>query len=189
VYASNANVLSGVTASVNGNGILINHAASNQISSPFADSNSGFGEGYGNGIWLENAANANTIAGGHANSNSSNGIRIEQSSANQVSGIELNNSGMTGIYLGCDGPTTGTCTTGFAGVPMSNANGIDANINITSTGNPGWGIVIDKGNLSNTIVGNTSSANATLDEYDGNKCGVNNWFADNFGTSNASCVH
>jgi hypothetical protein len=25
--------------------------------------------------------------------------------------------------------------------------------------------------------------------YDGNKCGVNNWFANTFGTSSASCVH
>jgi hypothetical protein len=78
---------------------------------------------------------------------------------------------------------------------MSNTNRIDANINITSGGSGGsaYGIAIEAGNKNNTIIGNTSSANATFDEYDGNtgrgnSC-ANNWFADNFGTSNAACVH
>lgn len=187
LYNSNANTFSGVTASFNGFGFVFNHSNSNQISSPFADSNSF------EGIWLAPGPTAgssgNTIAGGHANSNGRYGVWVEESSANQISGIELNQNGEAGIYLGCDGPTTATCTTGIPSLPKSNSNGIDANFNITTTGSPAWGIAIDKGNLSNTIVGNTSSANTTLDEYDGNKCGVSNWFANTFGTSSAPCVH
>jgi parallel beta helix pectate lyase-like protein len=181
VAQSSGNVLSAVNASFSGDfGFYLIQATGNQIDSPSADSNAS------SGVILLKAAKSNVILGGQANSNGVYGIWVEQSQANQVSGIELRSNGSAGIYLGCDGPTTGTCTAGIPGIPMSNANGIDANINIT--GSP-YGMAIDKGNLNNTIVGNTSSGNATLDEYDGNKCGVNNWFADNFGTSNASCVH
>jgi parallel beta-helix repeat protein len=187
VDQSNGNILSAINASSNfGIGFIINVANGNQINAPSADSNSSAVDGYG--IWLSEA-NGGSIAGGHANSNSSIGIFVEQSSGNHISGIELNNNVHAGIYLGCDGVTTGTCNSGFSNVPFSNNNSIEANINIKSTGSPSYGIAIDKNNKGNTVVGNTSSANATLDEYDGNKCGVNNWFANNLGTSNASCVH
>jgi len=184
VTTSSANIFSEVTASSNGTfGYYIFQRTANQINSPSADSNSIAG------IYLAPASTAgsraNAIVGGHANSNGSYGVWVKESSANQISGMTLSNNGFAGIYLGCDGPTTGTCAT-FPSLPKSNGNGIDANFNIT--GSP-YGIAIDKGNLNNTIIGNTSSGNATLDEYDGNKCGINNWFADNFSTSNAPCVH
>jgi parallel beta-helix repeat protein len=187
VDQSNANILSAINASSNFRaGFVINVANGNQINSPSADSNSSNVVGYG--IWLLEA-NGGTIAGGHANSNSSLGIFVEQSSGNHISGIELDNNVQAGIYLGCDGPTTGTCVSGFSDVPFSNNNGIDANINISSTGSPSYGIAIDKNNKGNTVVGNRSFSNVTLDEYDGDKCGVNNWFANTFGTSSAACVH
>jgi hypothetical protein len=193
VGLSNGNVFSGVTATFNLVGFLLsNHASDNHIDSPSADFNvtsSDFVDP-GAAIIVRWASNGNTILGGHANGNGGYGVWITQASANEISGIDLSKNGNAGIYLGCDGPTTGTCTTGDSSLPPgSNGNGIDANINITTTANPGYGIAIDKGNLNNTVVGNTSSANGTLDEYDGNKCGVNNWFADTFGTSNAACVH
>jgi parallel beta-helix repeat protein len=187
VNSSSGNVFSAVEASSNAAyGFYIGltgPATGNQIASPSADSNGGAG------IIVHNKSNGNTIAGGHANSNGPTlglGIFVTQSSGNQISGINLSNNSWVGIYLGCDGPTTGTCTAGVSGSPLSNGNGIDANVSITGSL---YGIAIDKGNLNNTIVGNTSSGNATLDEYDANACGVNNWFADNFGTSSASCVH
>jgi len=184
VATSSGNIFSDVTASSNGlYGFDIYEGTSNQINSPSADSNSTAG------IYLApdstGGSRSNTIAGGHANSNGMYGVWIEEASANQISGIELNQNGEAGIYLGCDGPMTGTCAT-FPSLPKSNANGIDANVNIAGSS---FGIAIDKGNLSNTVVGNAAFSNTTFDEYDGNKCGVNNWFADNFGTSNASCVH
>ena len=182
--ASDANVFTAVNASSNlAYGFDVEIASNNQIDSPSADFNAGAG------IRLANRSNNNHVAGGHANANGTDvgfGVWIMQSTGNQISGIELERNSWAGIYLGCNGPTTGTCTTGVMGIPMSNGNGIDANINISGSL---YGIAIDKGNLSNTVVGNTSSANSILDEYDGNKCGVNNWFADNFGTSSAACVH
>jgi copper-binding protein NosD len=183
---SSGNILSAVNASSNSDaGIQIEQSTGNQISAASVDSNFW-------GILLSGGANGNTISGGHANSNQI-GIKVEQSSGNQISGVEVNQNGLAGIYLGCGPPiTNGTCD--FV-LPMSSNNGIDANINITSKGSGGsaYGIAIETGNKNNTIVGNTSSANATFDEYDGNvgrgnSC-ANNWFADNFGTSNASCVH
>jgi parallel beta-helix repeat protein len=184
VISSSGNFFTDVTASSNtAYGFYLGLATGNQINSASADSNGGAG------FQLHDKSNGNTIAGGHANSNGpvlGLGVWLAQSSANQISGINLSNNTLAGIYVGCDGPTTGTCTDGIAGVPLSNSNGIDANINITGSH---YGIAIDKGDLSNTIVGNSSSTNTIFDEYDGNKCGANNWFADNFGTSSASCVH
>jgi parallel beta-helix repeat protein len=183
---STGNILSAVNASSNAAvGIQIQQSTGNQISAASVDSNFW-------GVLLSSAANGNTISGGHANSNQV-GIQVQQSSGNQISGVEVNQNGLAGIYLGCGPPiTSATCEFIF---PMSNNNGIDANINITSKGSGGsaYGIAIETGNKNNTIVGNTSSANATFDEYDGNvgrrnSC-ANNWFADNFGTSNAPCVH
>lgn len=183
---SSGNILSAVNASSNAEvGIQIQQSTGNQISAASVDSNFW-------GILLSSTANGNTISGGHANFNQV-GIQVQQSSGNQISGVEVNQNGLAGIYLGCGPPIT-SATCDFI-LPMSNNNGIDANINITSggTGASAYGIAIETGNKSNTIVGNTSSANATFDEYDGNigrrnSC-ANNWFADNFGTSNAPCVH
>jgi parallel beta-helix repeat protein len=183
VLLSNGNLFSSITSSLNGDGIVISTGNSNQIDGSAVDANTA------QGIWLADGSNGNSIAGGHANDNAENGIRLQQSSSNEISGVDLNSNQTAGIYIGCDGPTTGRCTIGNPSLPMSRNNRIDANNNITTTTNPGWGIAIDKGNLSNTVVGNSSSNNVTLDEYDGNKCGTNNWFANNFGTSNASCVH
>jgi parallel beta-helix repeat protein len=182
---STGNVFSAVNASSNlDSGFAFAFGTNNQINAAAADSNGGAG------IFLQLKSNTNTIAGGHANSNGTPGLGfgvwVAQSSGNEISGINLSNNTVAGIYLGCDGPTTGTCNSETPGFPGSNGSGIDANLNITGSL---YGIAIDKGNLNNTIVGNTSAANTTLDEYDGNKCGVNNWFADKFGTSSAPCVH
>lgn len=183
VASSNGNAFSGVAASSNEDGFVVEDSTTNQISDAAADINSNAG------IVLLDKANANTVAGGHANFDNI-GIWLEQSSSNEISGIDLSQSYSPGIYLGCDGPTTGTCASGDPTLaPGSNNNSIDANFNITTIGNPAYGIAIDKNNRGNTIIGNTSSGNATLDEYDGNACGVNNWFANTFGTSSAACVH
>ncbi len=161
-------------------GVLLNHARLATVSNFAVNITSG-GAGL-DGVRLDGAAQ-NSIESFSASHLNRFGVWLLGSSHNSISGFTITYNGIAGIYLGCSmtGPD-GSCKPASP-KSMFNAvfNGVSSD---NSSGQAGYGVAADVGDISNRFSNITAKENATDDVFDANDvCGKNAWFALTFGSS------
>jgi parallel beta-helix repeat protein len=154
-------------------GVLLNHARLATVSN-FAANSAGGGEL--DGVRLVGAAQ-NSIESFSTSHVNRFGVWLLGSSHNSISGFTITDNGIAGIYLGCSmtGPD-GSCKP-ISPKSMFNAifNGVSSD---NSSGQAGYGVAADLGDISNRFSNITAQGNATYDVFDVNDvCGENAWFA------------
>jgi parallel beta-helix repeat protein len=154
-------------------GVLLNHARLATVAN-FATNGAGGGEL--DGVRLVGAAQ-NSIESFSASHVNRFGVWLLGSSHNSISGFTITYDGIAGIYLGCSmtGPD-GSCKPSS---PKSMFNTIFHGVSsYNSSGQAGYGVAADLGDISNRFSNISAQGNATYDVFDVNDvCGKNAWFA------------
>lgn len=154
-------------------GVLLNHARLATVAN-FAANSAGGGEL--DGVRLVGAAQ-NSIESFSVSHVNRFGVWLLGSSHNSISGFTITYDGIAGIYLGCsmNGPD-GSCKP-ISPKSMFNAifNGVSSD---NSSGQAGYGVALDVGDIFNRLSNVTAEFNQTYDVFDANSvCGKNMWFA------------
>jgi len=183
VTTSNSGDITNATATSNTlSGVTLNTATGTNISALNASNNSTYG--------LELiSSKSNKIFPTTINSNGIYGVYLKESASNVLTGagtsIPVNDNGVANVYLGCS-DTTGP--NGIACATASSSNEIDASDNDGGSATS-YGIAIDLGNKTNTVVGSGTRNNTIDDAYDANLINQNTWFGNGFGSANQSFIH
>jgi len=209
IDGSNGCSLTNVAASDNPTGILVSGSSGTDISNatnisgndnwgivvtpansaPFAPSNGANISGsyiYNNGhdgIWLL-GSKAGKVSANQIYGNGRVGVWVDASSGNEVGGNTLHDNGIADVFLGCfdTGPIAEGCTN------RSTANEIDYN-NSNGNGDSNYGIALDLGDTSNTVLDNISASHTTDDMYDANTKTANTWFGNTFTTASEPFIY
>jgi parallel beta-helix repeat protein len=168
-------------------GIQVNPAATN-----FVMVDGGVQGAGGAGIFL-NGANGAFISNAVAEGDGTFGIWLKSASDNVIVGFIAEDNAIAGIYLGCnpnglsgqpcpagEAYSNGNSLTGsaYAGPGVSGENSVVSNT--ASTAHQHFGVAVDLGNLHNHFTGITGTGNTLEDAADGNGCGSNRWFGNDF---------
>jgi parallel beta-helix repeat protein len=209
IDGSNGCSLTNVAASDNPTGILVSGSSGTDISNatnisgndnwgivvtpansaPFAPSNGTNISGsyiYSNGhdgIWLL-GSKAGKVSANQIYGNGRVGVWVDASSGNEVGGNTLHDNGIADVFLGCF--DTGPIAEGCAN--RSTANEIDYN-NSNGNGDSNYGIALDLGDASNTVLDNMSASHTTDDMYDANTKTANTWFGNTFTTASEPFIN
>ena len=118
------------------------------------------------------------------------GVWIESSSHNTLTGFDIRDNSIAGVFLGCSsgGPGGGLCA---SHAPPSNYNAISDGSATTNSTSPiqQYGIAIDKGDNFNKVAYSSATFNSIDSLYDANEdCGEDFYGAVSYSLPSSACV-
>jgi parallel beta-helix repeat protein len=191
VNAQGVNLV-GVKATLNGTGVVLDHANGNELTDTLATNN------FGDGIEAFNSNN-NVITACLGNNNGGIGLVGQDFNDNELAanGFHQNAGEGLRLYGGSHGNVlrgNDPSENGGNGIDLVDADGNTLRANHARV-NGATGILVQAGSTQNLLQGNTAQQNSTLDVADlNNPCVDNTWKGNNFTTdsegdgSNAGCI-
>jgi hypothetical protein len=112
---------------------------------------------------------------------------IQGSSHNTLSGFDVRDNLIAGVYLGCSYAGPGLLCAPHTAASTYNAVSNGSATTSSTAPTEEYGIAIDQGDSNNKVVNTVTQFNSTYDLYDANAdCGTNFWIVVTFAKSNPS---